>query len=100
VLALLDGAWRVLPGIEDLPIDEMWTGFRPGSRDDAPILGPSPAIDGLVYACGHHRNGILLTPITADAITGAILDGVVPDIARRFGIERFAPAPLPARIDA
>ena len=63
VLALLEGAWRAVPGIEDLPIDEMWVGFRPGSRDDAPVLGPS-GIDGLALATGHHRNGILLTPVT------------------------------------
>jgi glycine oxidase len=51
VFALLEGAWRALPGIEDLPIDEMWVGFRPGSRDDAPMLGPS-AVEGLVWRPG------------------------------------------------
>ena len=57
VLALLEAAWRALPSIEELPIDELWTGFRPTSRDDAPILGPTP-IEGLFVATGHHRNGI------------------------------------------
>ncbi len=75
---MLEGAWRALPGIEELPIDEMWVGFRPGSRDDAPVLGPAnlagAAIEGLVYATGHHRNGILLTPVTSDAIADYILD--------------------------
>jgi glycine oxidase len=91
VLALLEAAWRVLPAIEELPIDEMWVGHRPGSRDDAPVLGPA-AIDGLVYATGHHRNGILLTPVTADAIARFIANWTVDPAIRPFGIERFAPA--------
>lgn len=88
VLALLEGAWRVLPAIEDCPIEEMWTGFRPGSPDDSPILGPS-AVPGLIFACGHHRHGILLAPVTAEAIAAQILTGVVPESIRAFGIERF-----------
>jgi glycine oxidase len=88
VMALLDGAWRALPGIEELPIDEMWVGFRPGSRDDAPILGHC-AVDRLVLATGHHRNGILLTPITADAVSRLILTGRAPETIRAFGLERF-----------
>ena len=89
VFALLEGAWRAVPGIEDLPIDEMWVGFRPGSRDDAPILGPS-GIDGLVLATGHYRNGILLTPVTAEAVSRYILTGEIAEAIRPFGIDRFA----------
>jgi glycine oxidase len=88
MLSLLEAAWRAVPAIEDLPIDEMWVGHRPGSRDDAPILGAGP-LDGLVYATGHHRNGILLAPITADTIARLALDGVVDEAIRPFGIERF-----------
>jgi glycine oxidase len=89
VYGLLDAAWRTVPAIEELAIDEIWTGFRPGSRDDAPILGPS-AVDGLVFATGHHRNGILLTPITADAIADYVVSGRLPEAIRPFGVERFA----------
>jgi len=89
VLALLEAAWRALPAIEELPVDELWTGFRPTSRDDAPILGPTP-IEGLFLATGHHRNGILLTPVTALAVSEAILSGRVPEIIRELTIERFA----------
>jgi glycine oxidase len=88
MLALLEGAWRALPGIEELPIQEMWTGFRPGSRDDAPILGPSE-VAGLVFATGHYRNGILLTPITAKAIAHYILTGEIEETIRPFGADRF-----------
>lgn len=89
LLSLLDGAWRAVPALEELPVDEIWTGFRPGSRDDAPILGAS-GVDGLVLATGHHRNGILLTPITADAIRDLVVTGMLPAVARRFGLARFA----------
>jgi glycine oxidase len=88
VLTLLEAAWRAVPAIEELPIEEMWVGHRPGSRDDAPILGEGP-LAGLVYATGHHRNGILLTPVTADAIARLVLDGVVEPAMKPFGIERF-----------
>jgi glycine oxidase len=88
VLGLLDDAWRTLPGIEELPIQEMWTGFRPGSPDDMPILGPS-GIDGLVLATGHHRNGILLTPATADLIAAYLLTDREDARMAPFHLDRF-----------
>lgn len=88
MLALLEGAWRAFPGIEELPVDETWCGFRPGSRDDAPILGPCE-IGGLVFATGHHRNGILLAPATADVISRLVLTGEMDPAARPFGLDRF-----------
>ncbi len=95
MLTLLEAAWRAVPAVEELPIDEMWVGHRPGSRDDAPILGAG-AIDGLIYATGHHRNGILQTPVTADAIARLVLDGVTEAAIRPFGIERFGSLPAAA----
>jgi glycine oxidase len=92
IFALIEGAWRAVPAIEELPIAEMWVGFRPGSRDDAPMLGPS-GIDRLVVATGHHRNGILLTPVSAAVVSAYILTGMLPDTARPFSPERFAAAP-------
>jgi glycine oxidase len=91
MLTLLEAAWRAVPTIEELPIAETWVGHRPGSRDDAPILGRGP-LDGLFYATGHHRNGILLAPVTADAMARLILDDVVEPAIRPFGLERFLPA--------
>ncbi|MBP2300070.1 glycine oxidase ThiO [Azospirillum picis] len=91
-LALLDGAWRALPGIAELPIEEAWAGFRPGSRDDAPILGES-GLPGLIHATGHHRNGILLTPVTADGIARLVLTGETDPLLRPFGPGRFARRP-------
>jgi glycine oxidase len=91
LLTLLEAAWRTVPSVEELPVQEMWVGHRPGSRDDAPILGRGP-VDGLIYATGHHRNGILLAPVTADAIARLVLEGVLDPAIRPFGVERFAPA--------
>ena len=91
MLTLLEAAWRAIPAIEELPIDEIWVGHRPGSRDDAPILGRAP-LENLFYATGHHRNGILLAPVTADAMARLILDDVIDPAIRPFGLERFLPA--------
>ena len=92
ILSLLEGAWRAMPAIEELPIAETWVGFRPGSRDDAPLLGPS-AVAGLVLATGHHRNGILLAPITAELITRHLIEGVIDPAMAPFLPDRFAAQP-------
>jgi len=92
VFALLEAAWRAVPAVEELAIEEMWVGFRPTSRDDAPILGPTP-VDGLLLATGHHRNGILLAPATAAAISRYILSGDLPAAARPFTLARFSGEP-------
>lgn len=89
IFSILEAAWRAFPNIEDLPIDEFWVGFRPTSRDDAPILGPTD-VEGLFLATGHHRNGILSTPITAEAVAAAILGRQVPAATAGFGVQRFA----------
>jgi glycine oxidase len=91
LLALIEGAWRAVPAVEELPVAETWVGFRPGSRDDAPILGPS-GIDGLVFATGHHRNGILLAPLTAELVSAYLLTGHLAETARPFRPQRFGEA--------
>jgi len=88
IFRLLEAAWEILPQIEELPIKDMWVGFRPTSRDDAPILGPTP-VEGLVVATGHHRNGVLLAPVTIDAVSAFMLDGTVTESVEPFGIGRF-----------
>jgi glycine oxidase len=91
MLTLLEAAWRAVPAVEELPIEEICARHRPGSRDDAPILGRGP-LEGLYYATGHHRNGILLAPVTADAMARLVLDDVVEPAIGSFGLERFLPA--------
>ncbi|AWV91153.1 glycine oxidase ThiO [Bradymonas sediminis] len=88
VFELLRGAWETMPGIYDHDLLDIWTGFRPVSIDNLPVLGPTP-VDGLWLACGHGRNGILLTPITALGVADAILGGAVPEDLRGFTSARF-----------
>ena len=88
LMELLRLAWEILPGIYDLPIVESWAGLRPASRDDAPILGPTPTT-GIVLATGHHRNGVLLAPITARVIADYLVNGTVDKIIKPFSINRF-----------
>jgi len=86
--ALLEGARRAFPAIEEMAIDAVWTGFRPSSIDDAPILGATP-VPGLALATGHHRNGFLLAPATAFAMEALMTGGALPALARPFGFDRF-----------
>jgi glycine oxidase len=88
VYGLLEGAWRALPGIEELPLLEITVGFRPGSRDDAPMIGPT-ALEGLIIATGHHRNGILLAPVTVEAIDHYLSTGAMMPELRSFSPSRF-----------
>ncbi len=88
IFELLRGAWEAVPGIYELPLLETWTGLRPGSRDNAPILGETP-IENLIYATGHYRNGILLTPITAYEISKLILTGKTSETIAPFALDRF-----------
>ncbi len=74
MLALLDGAWRAVPAGEELPIDDMWVGFRPGSRDEAPMLGPSGVEAGLVLGDrAITATASCLTPVTAESIARYML---------------------------
>jgi glycine oxidase len=88
VLELLRGAWEAVPGVYDLPVTETKVGLRPGSRDDAPVLGPT-SVEGLVMATGHFRKGILLSAITSLAIAEWFETGNVPTAIQGFGIDRF-----------
>ena len=89
VYELLRDAQTVLPELSEAVLDEVSTGLRPGSPDNAPMIGPS-ALDGLIIATGHYRNGILLTPVTADAIAEHLTTGAVPDVVKPFSLDRFA----------
>ena len=84
-----------MPGITEFELAEAVAGLRPGTPDNAPILGPA-RLPGLVLATGHFRSGVLLAPVTADIIADylasqRISDGMVP-----FSAERFARPDRPA----
>ena len=86
---LLKIAREVLPAIENLSIVESWSGLRPATRDEAPIIGPSKKIKGLIYATGHHRNGILLAPLTSNVIKNYYLNGKIENDFNNLRPGRF-----------
>jgi thiazole synthase len=88
IQSLLDQATELYPAIADWQIEELWWGFRPGTPDQLPILGHS-ACDNLFLATGHHRNGILLAPITANLITSLILEKEFDPLLEKFSYQRF-----------
>jgi glycine oxidase len=88
---ILQNAHEISPAISDLPIVDTWAGLRPRAADGLPVLGPCVEIDGLFYATGHYRNGILLAPITGELISEAIVEGVASPLLAPFSPERFYP---------
>lgn len=86
---LLRDARDLLPDVAELELVEVSAGLRPGTPDNAPLIGWS-AVEGLMIATGHYRNGILLSPITADCVAALICDGEAPAVAAPFSPRRFA----------
>ncbi|MFF2849470.1 glycine oxidase ThiO [Streptomyces sp. NPDC058001] len=98
VYELLRDAHELVPGITELPLTETRAGLRPGSPDNAPLLGPTD-LPGLLLATGHFRNGVLLTPVTGDIMAEVLVTGELPDEARPFAPQRFgATAPVPVEL--
>lgn len=91
VRELLEDATEVLPALGELELAETLARLRPGTPDNGPIIGPS-ALPGLVLAAGHYRNGILLAPLTADAIAAVVAGEAMPAAAEPFTARRFAAA--------
>ena len=85
---LLRDAIEVVPGVTELELVQTLARPRPGTPDNAPILGAS-RMPGLVLACGHYRNGVLLTPVTADALAQLVVTGSLPELAKPFTLDRF-----------
>jgi glycine oxidase len=92
VWELLRDARTLVPGITELELTDVMAGLRPGTPDNAPVLGPSE-LPGLVLATGHFRAGVLLAPVTADTVSAYLRTGTADPIWRAFGPGRF-----PARL--
>ncbi len=88
IAAIKDMAVEICPSVQSLPLMDTWAGFRPKVKDGLPVLGRSDEIDGLVYATGHYRNGILLAPITGELISETIVSGVNSSLLKRFSPDR------------
>jgi len=86
---LAEAAASLIPALEDARIVETWAGLRPISADNHPVLGPDPDLEGLFYATGQGRNGILFAPLVGRAVADLILKGSTEVSWEAFRIERF-----------
>jgi glycine/D-amino acid oxidase-like deaminating enzyme len=77
--------------LANLPVNEIWAGLRPGTPDGMPLLGPAQSVDieNLIFATGHYRNGILLTPITAKVISDLVIGAASTELLTAFAPDRF-----------
>ncbi|MFW6079968.1 MAG: glycine oxidase ThiO [Gemmatimonadota bacterium] len=88
VATLLRRGLCMVPGLAEARVAETWAGLRPGTPDGRPVLGEDPDVEGLIYATGHFRNGILLTPITAEIVEAAIVGEEPPVTLAPFAAHR------------
>jgi len=88
---LLRDARTLVPGITELDFAEAIAGLRPGTPDNAPVLGPA-GLPGVVLATGHFRGGVLLAPITAEVVAEYLATERMPPAAAPFAMTRFATA--------
>ena len=86
---LLELAPRLVPGVSDGTFLGAWAGLRPGSPDGLPLIGPASGVEGLALATGHHRNGVLLSPITGQLIADWVAGKGTPAEAEVFLPARF-----------
>jgi glycine oxidase len=82
-------AVRYVPELADAPVTTSWTGLRPGSPDDLPIMGGTE-IPGVFVASGHFRNGILLAPLTAQIMANLAMGQPAGMDISAFSPARFA----------
>ncbi len=88
ISSILEHAYEISPSVAKLPVVDTWAGLRPCSSDGLPVLGPCGEIDGLFYATGHYRNGILLAPLTGELISEAIVAGAASPLLVPFRPDR------------
>lgn len=91
---LAEWAARWCPSLSSRPVSSVNAGLRPGSADGLPVLGPVPGWEGVSLACGHHRNGILLSALTGKMVAAAVISGTWDNSLAPFSPARFSPAPL------
>ena len=89
VQRLLAAAPRLVPALADCAFRDAWAGLRPCTPDGLPMIGRAPGVEGLLVAAGHHRNGVLLSPITGRLIADLVLGKPLPPEADAFRLERF-----------
>jgi glycine oxidase len=91
VADLLREAIELIPDVAELQLVETAVGLRPGSPDNAPMLGLS-VLEDLIVATGHYRNGVLLTPVTSASIAELLVTRRIPEVIAPFRPDRFTTA--------
>jgi glycine oxidase len=89
VYRLLEAAWEVLPEVSELELVSARAGLRPATPSGEPVIGPGEP-EGVVYATGHYRNGVLLAPLTGDAVAELLAGGALPEPVAAFAPEGVA----------
>jgi glycine oxidase len=84
-------AREISPDLAGRPLVQHWAGLRPVTPDFLPLVGAEPECDGLFYACGHSRNGVLLAPLTARVIAELITGGSSSVDVTAYAPDRFGP---------
>jgi glycine oxidase len=92
VYELLRDMSELVPGVLELEVAELLAGLRPATPDNLPAIGPG-AREGLLWAAGHYRNGIVLAPVTADVVAECLTGGPLPPWAAPADPRRFAGVP-------
>jgi glycine oxidase len=90
VAGLLDAAAAVMPGLREAGFRSAWAGLRPATPDGLPAIGPVPGRERLFVAAGHHRNGVLLSHVTAELVADLVEGKRLPPDAAAFDPTRFA----------
>jgi glycine oxidase len=88
---LLEAGCALVPHLWQASFAEVRVGLRPASPDGLPVIGPSTAVPGLVYATGHYRNGVLLAPLTAAMVRDLVLNGTADSALTPLSPSRFGP---------
>lgn len=83
---ILCAATELVPSLSELPFREAWAGLRPAADDLLPVIGTSPSVPNVFYACGHFRSGILLS-----SLTGEVIADLVKGRAPKIDLGPFAP---------
>lgn len=87
---IMTNALEIAPdAVRDAPLVDSWAGLRPRAEDGLPVIGACREIEGLFYATGHYRNGILLAPVTGELIAEVITTGIAPAMLSAFSPNRF-----------
>jgi glycine oxidase len=89
---LLEAAWELVPEVEEMELAHARARLRPGTPDNAPLIGPG-SVEGLVWATGHHRNGVLLAPVTGRAVAALLAGEALGDELAAFAPARFEKVP-------